>query len=346
MGPVDAVLVLSFGGPEGPDEVLPFLKNVTRGRGIPDERLRVVGEHYYHFDGISPINALNRSIVARLKDEFATRHIELPVYWGNRNWHPMLEDTVQTMAQEGIKNALVLSTSAYGGYSACRQYHEDIARARAEVPAAPRMEKLPHTYLNELFLDGNRTAVAAALADDQLAQVKRTRLVFTAHSVPTRANDEAGVEGQLYSAQLSWVASQIAADLEIAEWDLVWQSRSGPPQVPWLEPDICDHLEALAEAGYDGVVIAPIGFISDHMEVIWDLDTEALAKTQELGLTMVRASTISEDPLYIKMVADLIERRLGIGDHVAERIAPMQGSSGIGVNGEPCQVGCCGAPRE
>ncbi|MEO6955895.1 MAG: ferrochelatase, partial [Antricoccus sp.] len=233
-----------------------------------------------------------------------------------------------------------------GGYSACRQYHEDIARAREEVPGAPRMEKLPHTYLNEHFLAGNRTAITTALADQKLVSAKRIRLVFTAHSVPTRANDEAGVNGQLYTEQLTWAAGQIAADLDIGEWDLVWQSRSGPPQVPWLEPDICDHLQTLADAGYDGVVIAPIGFISDHMEVLWDLDTEAQAKADELGLSMSRAGTVSEDPLYIEMILELIERRLGINDRVSERIASLQGSTGVGVNGAPCQIGCCGAPRD
>ncbi|PRZ43758.1 ferrochelatase [Antricoccus suffuscus] len=345
--PIDALLVLSFGGPEGVDDVVPFLENVTRGRGIPAERLREVGKHYFHFDGISPINELNRSIIDRLKREFVRRGIELPIYWGNRNWHPMLEQTVAEMTADGVRRALVFGTSAYGGYSACRQYHEDIARGRAAVgDDAPDLEKLPQLYANEMFVAANVAAVEAAYAKLQGADfASGTRLVFTAHSIPETADAEAGPEGHLYSEQLRFVAAQVADRVGAAQWDLVWQSRSGPPHIPWLEPDICDHLETLASDGIRSVIVAPIGFVSDHLEVVWDLDTEAAAKAIELGLGFVRAGTAGSDDRFITMIADLIERRLGISDNVQELCPFLQGATGVGVNGTVCAPGCCGAQR-
>ena len=341
----DALLVLSFGGPEGVDEVVPFLENVTRGRGIPPERLREVSEHYFHFDGISPINELNRSIIARLADEFARRNISLPIYWGNRNWHPMVEQTVGEMAEAGVTRALVFATRAYGGYSACRQYHEDIERARTAVgDSAPTLETLPHLYANRLFVDANVAAVEAAVAALPRGGFSTaTRLVFTAHSVPKSADAQAGPEGHLYSQQLELVAAEVARRVGVPDWDLVWQSRSGPPQVPWLEPDICDHLETLANAGgVDSVVVAPIGFVSDHLEVRWDLDTEAASKAEELGLDFARAATAGADQRFITMIADLVERRLGISDKVEDLCPLLQNATGVGVNGQLCAPGCCG----
>ena len=266
----DALLVLSFGGPEGPEEVRPFLENVTRGRGVPPERLDAVEEHYQHFGGVSPINARNRELIAAVRER-----IDLPVYFGNRNWHPMVEDTVAGMARDGVRRALVFATSAYGGYSACRQYHEDIARARKAVgESAPELVKLRHFFDHPGFVAANADAVRA-VRDRAGAGA---RLVFTAHSVPSSADASAGPPeegGHRYSKQVTEAARLVAAELGEAEHDVVWQSRSGPPQVPWLEPDIVDHVEALHAAGVPGIVIAPIGFVSDHVEVIWDLDTEA-----------------------------------------------------------------------
>ncbi|QHC02562.1 ferrochelatase [Epidermidibacterium keratini] len=340
--PIDAILLLSFGGPEGPDEVVPFLQNVTRGRNIPEERLKVVGEHYYHFGGVSPINEINRGIQQRLHAELRGRGIDLPVYWGNRNWHPMLEDTVTAMVADGIQSALVFATSAYGGYSACRQYHEDIARARESVAHAPRLEKLPQTYLNELFIEANADAVAAALAELGGEDWSDIRLVFTAHSVPMSAEDEAGVDGHLYTEQLHWVAGQVAERVGAADFDLVYQSRSGAPHVPWLEPDIEDHLRDLHERAVRAVVIAPIGFVSDHLEVVWDLDTQARQVADELGMAMARAGTASADPRFITMYADLIARRIRQDAVVRELVAPLQGCTGVGVNGTLCAPYCCG----
>lgn len=339
---IDAVLLLSFGGPEGPDDVVPFLQNVTRGRNIPEERLKVVGEHYYHFGGVSPINEINRGIQDRLQAQLRDRGIELPVYWGNRNWHPMLEATVAEMVGDGVRSALVLATSAYGGYSACRQYHEDIAQARDSVPGAPHLEKLPQTYLNELFIDANTDAVRAAL--DELGQDgwSGVRLVFTAHSVPLSADVEAGADGHLYTEQLRWVAGQVAERVGAADYDLVYQSRSGAPHIPWLEPDIEDHLRDLDAQGITAVVIAPIGFVSDHLEVVWDLDTQARAVAEELGMAMARAGTASADPRFITMYADLIARRVGENVVVRELIEPLQGCTGVGVDGTLCAPYCCG----
>ncbi|MDT7638982.1 MAG: protoporphyrin/coproporphyrin ferrochelatase, partial [Pseudonocardiales bacterium] len=277
--PVDALLVLSFGGPEGPRDVLPFLERATAGRGVPRERLLEVAKHYDHFDGVSPLNARNRELIERVRAELAEQGIALPVYFGNRNWHPLVEDTVAEMAAAGVRRALVFATSAYGGYSACRQYHEDIERARESVgEGAPELVKLRHFFDHPEFVAANADAVRAA-RDTLPAQVRAdARLVFTAHSVPLAADEAAGVPeegGHRYSRQIAEAARLVAADLGVEEYDVVWQSRSGPPQVPWLEPDIVDHLEQLHAAGTQAVVVSPVGFVSDHVEVVWDLDNEA-----------------------------------------------------------------------
>ena len=335
---MDALLWLSFGGPEKPEDVRPFLENVTRGRGVPPERLDEVEQHYLGFGGVSPINALNRAAIAAVEAELAEQGIDLPVYFGNRNWHPMVEDTVGQMARDGVRSALVFPTSAYGGYSACRQYDEDILRARAAVGEdAPELTKLRQFFDHPLFVSAFADAVRAAA--EQLDG--EYRLVFTAHSVPVSADRAAGPPsegGHRYSRQIAEAARLVAADLGIAEYDVVWQSRSGPPQVPWLEPDILDHLDALHSKGVPAVVLCPVGFVSDHLEVVWDLDTEAKDKATELGMGFARAIAPSGDPRFAQLVVELVR------EHLAD--APVRKLSdftvaGCTVNGAPCAVGCC-----
>lgn len=340
---VDALLLLSFGGPERPEDVMPFLENVTRGRGVPPERLAEVAQHYLHFGGVSPINALNLDIIKAIEAEFATRGIDVPVYFGNRNWHPMVEDTVERMRADGIRSALVFPTSAWGGYSGCKQYHEDIARARAAVTDAPELVKLrqyfDHPLLIEAFADAIRAAVAELPADRR----ERARLVFTAHSIPVSADNASGPPGEqaLYSRQVAESARLCAAATGFDDYDVVWQSRSGPPQVPWLEPDIVDHLDALGERGVDAVVLCPVGFVSDHLEVIWDLDNEAKERAGELGMAFARAATPGPDPRFARLVADLVgEYRTGAKP---VRLSDFP-SLGCTVNGVTCVVGCCDMP--
>lgn len=335
----DALLWLSFGGPEGPDEVLPFLENVTRGRNVPRERLEEVAEHYHHFGGVSPINRLNRSAMAAVEEELAAQGIDLPVYFGNRNWQPMVEDTVARMAADGVTRALVFPTSAFGGYSSCRQYDEDIARARTAVgPGAPELVKLRQFFDHPLFV----TAFADALrqAHAELAD-PRARTVFTAHSVPLSADTAAGPAregGHRYSRQVAEASRLVAAEAEIDDYDLVWQSRSGPPHVPWLEPDVVDHLDALHAEQMSSVVVCPIGFVSDHLEVVWDLDHEVAERAAELGMGYARAVTPNDDPRFAQLVVELVrEQTAG---------APVRKLSdflvaGNTVNGAPCAVRCC-----
>lgn len=338
--PVDALLVLSFGGPEGLADVRPFLENVVRGRGVPPERLDAVEEHYRHFDGVSPLNARNRELIAAIRER-----TDLPVYFGNRNWHPMVEDTVAEMARDGVRRALVFATSAYGGYSACRQYHEDIARARAAVgPGAPELVKLRHFFDHPAFVAANADAVRAARATLPEPVRDAARVVFTAHSVPSSADAAAGTPadgGHRYSRQVAEAARLVAAELGLGDdaYDVVWQSRSGPPQVPWLEPDVVDHLDTLHAAGVPAVVVVPVGFVSDHVEVIWDLDTEARERAGELGLAFARAATAGPDPRFADMVVELV------AEHVAaaapRRLSGDVPAAGCTVNGAPCAVDCC-----
>jgi ferrochelatase len=315
--PYDAFLLLSFGGPEHPDDVMPFLQNVTRGRGVPPERLAEVAEHYQHFGGVSPINQQCRDLLAAVRADFAAHGLDLPIYWGNRNWTPMLADTLATMRDDGVRHALALATSAYGGYSSCRQYYEDIAAARAAVGEdAPLVDKLRHFADHPGFVRPHAEAVRDALGTlDPTAlepdRRSRTRLVFTAHSIPVSMAETAGPDGGRYEAQLRETAALVAAGAGAdVPYDLVWQSRSGPPQVPWLEPDINEHLEALADTGVTAVVVSPIGFVSDHLEVVWDLDTEAAATARKLGLEYVRATTPGVHPAFVTMVRELVQERL------------------------------------
>jgi ferrochelatase len=312
----DAFLLLSFGGPNGPDDVLPFLRNVTRGRGIPDERLAEVAEHYLHFGGRSPINDHNRALLELLRAEFAARGIELPCYWGNRNWAPYVEDVVGQMREDGVQHALVLATSATASYSACRQYREDMARAVAAAgDGAPRLTKLRHFFDQPGYVAAHADGLRSALAELPDGVRDDARLVFTAHSIPVSMNASSGPDRNgLYAAQQRETARLVAESVRGpgAAFDLVWQSRSGPPQVPWLEPDVNDHLRALAAAGVPAVVVCPTGFVSDHLEVLWDLDTEARATAAELGLPFARAATAGTHPAFVAALRDLLaERRAG-----------------------------------
>jgi len=330
----DAFLLVSFGGPEGPDDVIPFLENVTRGRGVPPERLAEVAGHYRHFGGVSPINAQNRELLAALAPELPG----LPIYWGNRNWTPYLADTVAQMRADGVRRAIAFVTSAYGSYSGCRQYWDDIDQARAAVGAgAPVIDKIRHFHDHPGFVLSHAEAVTAALGTLPERAPSRTRLVFTAHSIPTVMEDRSGPDGHRYTAQLREAAALVgsAAAPEL-EWDLVWQSRSGPPQVPWLEPDVNDHLEALAADGVRNVVVSPVGFVSDHLEVIWDLDNEAAATAQKLGINFARAATPGVHPRFVAMVRDLVAERQ---DENRQRHA-----LGRVPTWDACPVGCCPAP--
>jgi ferrochelatase len=343
---VDALLLLSFGGPEGPDDVLPFLENVTRGRGVPRERLTDVARHYLHFGGVSPINGLNRDIIAAVRAELARAGITLPVYFGNRNWHPLAGDTVRAMAEDGVRSALVFPTSAYGGYSACRQYDEDIVLARDAVGAnAPELVKLRQFFDHPLFVASVADAVAAAFTELPADVRSSARLVFTAHSVPEAADAAAGPPdegGHRYSRQIAEAARLVAARLGVAEYDVVWQSRSGPPAVPWLAPDIVDHVDALHAAGVPAMVVSPVGFVSDHLEVVWDLDTEARELAEKLGVAFVRAATPGTDPRFAELVVELIREHLAAAP--ARKLSGFT-AAGCTRNGAPCAPGCCEPTR-
>ncbi|GAA0804321.1 ferrochelatase [Spirilliplanes yamanashiensis] len=334
----DAFLLLSFGGPEGPDDVMPFLRNVTRGRGIPEERLAEVAEHYHHFGGVSPINQQCRDLLDAVTAEFGAHGVDLPAYWGNRNWQPMLEDTVARMRDDGVTSALAFATSAFGGYSSCRQYWEDIDRARAAVgPGAPAITKLRQFHDHSGFVRPHADAVRAALAGLDPARRATTRLVFTAHSIPVSMAETAGPDGGRYTTQLDETARLVhAAAAPDLAWDLVWQSRSGPPQVPWLEPDVNDHLAVLADKGVTDVVVSPIGFVSDHLEVLWDLDNEAADTARDLGLGYARAATPGTDPRFVAMVRELVQERLA---------GAARETLGTLPHWDVCPLDCCPAPR-
>lgn len=326
----DALLLLSFGGPEGPEQVRPFLENVTRGRNVPPERLDDVAQHYLHFGGVSPINGINRALIEQIR-----QLTDLPVYFGNRNWEPYVEDTVVKMRDDGVRRAAVFATSAWGGYSSCRQYLEDIARGRrAAGEGAPELIKLrqyfDHPLLVEMFADGITAAAQNVPAG--------ARLVFTAHSIPVAAQDKCGPN--LYARQVAHAAALVAAAAGYDEYDQVWQSRSGPPSVPWLEPDVADHLNTLAANGTEGVIVCPIGFVADHIEVVWDLDHELREQAERLGIAFARASTPNADRRFARLAVDLVDELRYERDPVrapADNPPPLQGFS---VNGTPCTPAC------
>ena len=330
----DALLLLSFGGPEWPEQVRPFLENVTRGRNIPAHRLDEVAEHYLHFGGVSPINGINRALIEQLRLQLPG----LPVYFGNRNWEPYVEDTVTAMQADGVRRAAVFTTSAWGGYSSCRQYVEDIARGRAAAgEGAPELVKLRQYFDHPLMVEMYAEFVSTALRSAQPG----ARLVFTAHSIPIAADQRYGPN--LYSGQVAYAAQLVAAAAGVADYDLVWQSRSGPPQVPWLEPDVADHVRALARDGVTAVTVCPIGFVADHIEVVWDLDSELRDVADELGVELTRAATPNADPRYARLAAELMaELRDGREPARVLGTDPAPGH-GCSVDGAPCSRSC---PRE
>jgi ferrochelatase len=320
----DAILLVSFGGPERPEEVMPFLENVLRGRNVPRERMQEVAEHYRHFGGRSPINDQNRALLAALRTVLAAEGPHLPVYWGNRNWHPLLADTLRQMTADGVRRAFAFVTSAYSSYSGCRQYLEDLARARDAVgPGAPEMLKLRVFYNHPGFIEPMAERVRAAL--DRISPGRRAAaaLVFTAHSVPI-----AMAETSRYVQQVEEACRLVADRAGGPPYRLVYQSRSGAPGQPWLGPDVLEYLRELAATGAArDVVLAPIGFISDHMEVVYDLDTEARQLCDRLDLNMVRAGTVGADPRFAAMIRELaLERMADAGRDV-------------------CAEDCCPAPR-
>jgi ferrochelatase len=319
MNSFDALLVVSFGGPERHEDVLPFLENVLRGKNVPRERMLEVAEHYYHFDGRSPINEQNRELIATLEREFKSHGMKMPVYWGNRNWHPLLADTLRRMQAAGVRRAAALVTSAFGSHSGCRQYREDIARAQQEAGTQNlTIEKLPNFCARPEFVEVMTERVRAAMSQMPGAE----QIVFTAHSIPVSM-----AESSPYVRQLKEASACVAAACDMSNWTLVYQSRSGPPSQPWLTPDICDYLRAQQAAGLRSVIICPIGFISDHMEVLYDLDTEARALCDQIGLKMVRSGTAGTHPKLAAMVRDMV---------MNAQTAPVLGY---------CEPGCCPAPQ-
>jgi ferrochelatase len=325
----DALLIVSFGGPEGMDDVIPFLENVLRGRNVPRERMLAVAHHYELFDGVSPINEQNRKLIAALKRELEKNGPHLPIYWGNRNWHPMLADTLLQMAADGIKKALAFVTSAYSSFSSCRQYLQNIADAQATVgSSAPHINKLRAFYNHPLFIEANVDQIRASMS--QLPESARTsaRLVFTAHSIP-----ESMAANSDYEAQLKEAVGLIAAELNVKKWQIVYQSRSGSPAQPWLGPGVYDHLKQLRAEGVRDVLIAPIGFVSDHMEVVYDLDVEAQKFAKEIGVNMSRAATAGTHPAFVRMIRELMMERI---NNETRRYLGSRGA-----NHDVCLPDCC-----
>jgi len=328
----DALLVVSFGGPERAEDVMPFLENVTRGRNIPRERLEEVAEHYYHFGGKSPINDQNRALIAALESELRGQGIQMPIYWGNRNWQPYLTDALRAMRDDGVKNALAFVTSGYSSYSGCRQYRENIAAAQAEIgEGAPNADKLRVFYNHPGFIEACVECVREVLP--QFDGGERPRFVATAHSIPS-----AVAETSNYEPQLRETTRLVAESLGFEEWDLVFQSRSGPPTQRWLGPDILDHLRKLAGEGVKNVLVSPLGFLSDHMEILYDLDAEAAELAGELGMKMIRAKTVGTHPAFVRMIAQLIRERIFPDE-------PKLAIGQFGPNHDVCPANCCPAPQ-
>jgi ferrochelatase len=351
--PYDGILLASFGGPEGQEDVIPFLRNVTRGRGIPDERLEEVAHHYRHFGGISPINAQNRELKTAIEGELARRGLHLPVYWGNRNWGPYLDEAVREAAEAGDTTLLAVATSAYSSFSSCRQYREDFARVLTDTGLAGTVtidkvrQFFDHPGFVAPFVAGVRDAVAGFLAEG--VEAAAIHVLFSTHSVPiddarrSGPRDREWGDGGAYEAQhlavAEYVMAKVAdeyADAATVPWQLVYQSRSGPPTQPWLEPDVCDVIETLPARGGEAVVIVPLGFVSDHMEVKWDLDTEAMDAAAEAGLRAVRTPTPGVDPAYVAGLVDLVEERLH-GTPVADRPHVTD----LGPWFDVCRPACC-----
>ena len=331
----DALLIVAFGGPEGMDDVMPFLANVSRGRNVPPQRLQEVAHHYEQFGGVSPLNQQIRDLIDCLKRELAEHDINLPVYWGNRNWRTMIEDTIKQMTADGVRRAMAFVVSAFSSYSGCRQYRQDIERARAAAgPDAPQIDKLRLFYNHRGFIEAMTDRVREALATIPQARRNTTRLVLTAHSIPKSMAD-----GCQYEAQLRDAGRLVADAVGHSDWTLVYQSRSGPPDQPWLEPDVCDYLRQVKQAGrISDVVLVPIGFTSDHMEVVYDLDTEARQVCDQIGLNMVRAAAVGTHRRFVSMIRQLIQERMSsTGDR------PALGA--LGPAPDICPANCCPPPR-
>ncbi|MEM9069345.1 MAG: ferrochelatase [Myxococcota bacterium] len=328
--PYDAILLVSFGGPETRDDVIPFLENVVRGKNVPKDRLLEVAEHYYLFGGKSPINDQCRDLLAALRAELSTQEIDLPVYWGNRNWAPLLTDTVTQMKDDGVKRALAIMTSAYSSYSGCRQYRENIQAAKdAAGEGAPVVDKIRVFYNHPLWIEAFVERTKEAL--EQLPEGRRetARIAFTAHSIPLSM-----AEHCRYAEQLEEACRLVADALGRSDWQLVFQSRSGPPHVPWLGPDVLEHAEALHAIGVEDLVVVPIGFVSDHMEVVFDLDTELIEATKEMGMTVVRAKTPGTHPKFVEMLRELVEERIGRTDR-------RRALGTMGPSHDVCPTDCC-----
>jgi protoporphyrin/coproporphyrin ferrochelatase len=341
--PYDAIFFVSFGGPEGPDDVIPFMENVTRGRGIPRERLTEVSAHYSLFGGVSPINGQNRALIAALETELKRKGLDLPVYWGNRNWAPFLTDALESMRTDGVKRALAFVTSAFSSYSGCRQYREGIEAARSVVgEGSPIVDKLRVFYNHPGFIEPMVDNTMTALGAMRDRGITNPEIAFTAHSVPMSMAVSSDYVIQLRETARLIEDAVVRRTGQRFRTDLVFQSRSGAPGTPWLEPDICDHLAARHADGAAGIVMVPIGFISDHMEVVYDLDTQARAKAKGLRLPIERAATVGTDGRFVAMIRALIE----------ERIATEQGLNPkrvcIGTrpaNHDVCPLDCCPAPQ-
>jgi ferrochelatase len=330
----DAILVVSFGGPESRDDVIPFLENVLRGRNVPRERLLVVAGHYYHFDGKSPINQQTRELIAALEAELEKHGPKLPVYWGNRNWHPLLPETLRQMKKDGVRRALGFVTSAYSSYSGCRQYRENIAQAQREVgEGAPEVDKLRVFFNHPGFIEATAERVGAALAEVRSGAQRNVQVVYTAHSIPVSMASTSD-----YARQLEEVRRLVSQKLGVRNDALVYQSRSGAPSQPWLEPDILDYLRTVkTQSLASAVVLAPIGFISDHMEVLYDLDVEARQLCDSLPLPMARAKTVGVHPKFVAMIRELILERVNPG-------AEKRAVGTLGPRADVCAEGCCPAP--
>jgi protoporphyrin/coproporphyrin ferrochelatase len=331
----DAILIVSFGGPEGRQDVIPFLENVLRGKNVPRERMLEVAEHYYHFAGASPINAQNRDLIAALRLELDRHRLHLPIYWGNRNWHPLLTDTVRAMQADGVRRALAFITSIFSSYSGCRQYLEDIERARAEAgEAAPPIDRIRPFFNHPGFVSSMAERVEEALRAMPASLRASAQIVYTAHSIPL-----AMARGCPYETQLQESCRLVSEAVGWGDWRLVYQSRSGPPNQTWLEPDVGDYLKQVrAKGAVQAVVVAPIGFMSDHMEVLYDLDVQAKQLCDDLGLTMIRAGTVGTHPQFVSTIRELIEERMS--DPAERRVV-----GGLAACPDECPSDCCPSGR-
>ena len=332
----DAVLFVSFGGPEKREDVIPFLENVLRGRNVPRERMLEVAEHYYHFDGVSPINQQNRELITAVEAKLKEQGIEIPIYFGNRNWHPLLPDTLQQMADDGVKTAIAFMTSTFSSYSGCRQYRENVYAAQAVVgPAAPNVDKIRAFYNHPQFISACVARVREAINLLPTETQPDFQIAFTAHSIPNSMACTCDYVQQL-TESCRLVAE--ALNLPTQRWSLVYQSRSGRPQDPWLEPDILDHIDSLKQSGCKSLVISPIGFLSDHMEILFDLDEEAAHMCTEVGISMSRAASVGTHPDFVQCVVKLILERLTSDQ---EQLAIGK----YGPNWDVCPADCCPAPQ-